>query len=75
MASLTQGTWVWANSGGWWRTEKPGVLQSMGWQRVRHDLATEQQQPGPGGMELSPKIIAKDIGQVCVLGENVGFRD
>ena len=51
------------------------MLQSMGSQRVRHDLATEQQQPGPGGMELSPKIIAKDIGQVCVLGENVGFRD
>ena len=23
---------------------KPGVLQSMGWQRVGHDLATEQQQ-------------------------------
>ena len=22
---------------------KPGVLQSMGWQRVRHDLTTEQQ--------------------------------
>ena len=26
-----------------WRTEEPGVLQSMGLQRVRHDLATEQQ--------------------------------
>ena len=25
-------------------TGKPGVLQSMGSQRVRHDLATEQQQ-------------------------------
>ena len=24
-------------------TEEPGVLQSMGLQRVRHDLATEQQ--------------------------------
>ena len=24
---------------------KPGVLQSMGLQRVRHDLATKQQQP------------------------------
>ena len=29
--------------GKWWRTEKPGVLQSMGLQRVRDDLATEQQ--------------------------------
>ena len=43
MASLTQWTWVWANSR-WWRTGKPGVLQSMGSQRVRHNLATEQQQ-------------------------------
>ena len=27
----------------WWRTGKPGVLQSMGSPRVRHDWATEQQ--------------------------------
>ena len=43
-ASLTQWTWVSAHSGRWWRTAKPGVPQSMGSQRVRHDLATEQQQ-------------------------------
>ena len=30
MASLTQWTWVWASSRRWWRTGKPGVLQSMG---------------------------------------------
>ena len=42
MASLTQWTRVWANSGRWWRTGKPGVLQSMGSQRVSHDWATEQ---------------------------------
>ena len=30
-----------ASSGRWWRTGKPGVLQSMGSQRVRHDWATE----------------------------------
>ena len=36
--------WVWANSGRCWRTGKPGVLQSMESQRVRHDLTTEQQQ-------------------------------
>ena len=29
MASPTQWTWVWASSGRWWRTGKPGVLQSM----------------------------------------------
>ena len=42
MASPTQWTWVWAGSGRWWRTGKPGVLQSMGSQRVRHDWATGQ---------------------------------
>ena len=36
MASLTQWTWVWASSRNWWWTRKPGVLQSMGSQRVRH---------------------------------------
>ena len=41
MASLTQWTWVWVNSGSWWWTEKPGVLQSMLLQRVGHDWATE----------------------------------
>ena len=40
MASLTQWTWVWVNSGIWWWTGSPGVLQSMGSQRVRHDWAT-----------------------------------
>ena len=41
MASLTQWTWVWASSRSWWRPGKPGMLQSMGLQRVRHDWATE----------------------------------
>ena len=41
MASLTQWTWVWVNSGSWWWTGRPGVLQSMGLQRVGHDWATE----------------------------------
>ena len=41
MASLTQWTWVWVSSGSWWWTGKPGVLQSMGSQRVRHDWVTE----------------------------------
>ena len=41
MASLTQWTWVWVNSGSWWWTGMPGVLQSMGSQRVVYDWATE----------------------------------
>ena len=43
MASPTQRTWAWANSGRKWRTGKPGVLQSTGSQRVGHNLANEQQ--------------------------------
>ena len=41
MASPTQWTWVWVSSGRWWRTGKPGVLQSMGSQRFQHDWGTE----------------------------------
>ena len=41
MASLSWWTWVWVRSGSWWWTGKPGVLQSMGSQRVGHDWATE----------------------------------
>ena len=41
MASRTQWTWVWVNSGSWWWTGRPGELQSMGSQRVGHDWATE----------------------------------
>ena len=41
MASLTQWTWVWASSGSWWWTWKPGMLQSMGSQRVGHNWATK----------------------------------
>ena len=41
MASLIRWTWVWASSGSWWWTGKPGMLQSMGLQRVRHDWPTE----------------------------------
>ena len=41
MASPTQWTWVWANSGSWWWTGRPGVLRFMRSQRVRYDWATE----------------------------------
>ena len=40
-ASPTRWTWVWASSGSWWWTGKPGMLQFMGSQRVEHDWATE----------------------------------
>ena len=40
-ASPTQYTWVWVGSGCWWWTGRPGVLQSMGAQRLGHGWASE----------------------------------
>ena len=37
MASSTQWTWVWVDSGSWWWTGRPGMLRFMGSQRVRHN--------------------------------------
>ena len=41
MASPTRWTCVWVDSGSWWWTGRPGMLQFMGSQRVGHDWATE----------------------------------
>ena len=41
MTSPTQRTLIWVSSASWWWTGKPGVLQSMGLQRVEHDWAAE----------------------------------
>ena len=41
MASPTQWTWVWVDSGRWWWTGRPGMLQFMGLQKVGHDWVTE----------------------------------
>ena len=41
MALRTLWTWVWVSFRSWWWTEKPGVLQSPGSQRVGHHWATE----------------------------------
>ena len=41
MASPTRWTWVWVNSGSWWWTRRPSMLQFMGSQRVGHNWATE----------------------------------
>ena len=39
IASPIQWTWTWANSGRWWGTGRPGLLQSMGSHRVGQDWA------------------------------------
>ena len=41
MASPTQWTWVWVNSGSWWWTGRPDMLWFMGLKRVGHDWVTE----------------------------------
>ena len=41
MALPTQWMWTWVNSGSWWLTGRPGMLQSIGLQKVWHDWATE----------------------------------
>ena len=42
MASPTQWTWVWVDSGSCWWTGRPGELQFMGSQRVRHNWDTTE---------------------------------
>ena len=54
MASLTQWTWVWVDSGSWWWTGKPDVLRFMGLQRVWHDWATELNWTEQGTWVWSP---------------------
>jgi len=44
VASLMQWTWTRSSFVRWWGTGRPGMLQSMGLQRVGHDWVTEQQQ-------------------------------
>ena len=41
MALPTQWTWVWASCRSWWWIGKPGMLQSLGSQRVRHNCMTQ----------------------------------
>ena len=41
MASPTQWTWVWVDSGSWWWTGRPGVLWFIASQRITHDWVTK----------------------------------
>ena len=56
MASPTQWTWVWLSSGSWWWTGRPGVLQFMGSQRVRHGWSDWTE------LNLVPKFLLASIG-------------
>ena len=51
----SDGTWLWVKSGSWWWTGRPGMLQFMGSQRVRHYWVTElnwTELMGPEAMTL-----------------------
>ena len=65
MVSPTQWTCIWVNSRSSWWTGKPGVLQSMGLQRVKHDWATElnwlRVRNNPGFVKFEAYVILKKI--------------
>ena len=76
MASPVQWTWTLANSGRWYGRGRPGLLQSMGSQRVRHDLATEQQHYHSWGFHLhdlitSPKLITSQYPHIWRIGFSI----
>ena len=75
MASLNRWTWVWASSGSWWWTGRPGLLQSMGSQTVRRDWATElirvNHVPKPGLQDI---LFNKVIMSVPVKGHQPWWK-
>ena len=67
MASPMWWTWVWVGSGSWWWTGKPGVLQSMGSQRVGHNWVTELKDDHVSILELCVYCMAYQRG-LCRYG-------
>ena len=62
MASPTWRTWVWVNSRSWWWTGRPGMLRSMGSQRVGHDWATELNWLLTGGFATAASLASLPSG-------------
>ena len=69
MASPTQWTWVWVNSGSWWWTGRPGVRWFMGLQRVGHDWEIELSDwlGKTTTSKLQPKLVQPKQNQVLVV--------
>ena len=63
MASWTQWARIWVSSGSWWWTAKPGMLRSMGSQRVGHSWVTELSWLGT----LFPGSFCHGASRRCVL--------
>ena len=59
-----------SNSGSWWWTVRPSMLQSMGSQRVRHDWATELKQCEGWSYH---QLRREEKAGVCVSGGVSGF--
>ena len=77
MASLTQWTWDRANSGRQWRSGNPGVLQSMGLQRVGHDSGIKNSDSPGGSVVKDPPAnagAAGDTGSIPGSGRSPGGR-
>ena len=70
LSSSTRWTWVWVNSRSWWWTGRPGVLQFMGLQRVRHNWATELNWTEQGYKLVHFKITYHWINIVSSMGGN-----
>ena len=69
MASPTW-TWVWASSGSWWRTWKPGMLQSMWLQTWLSDwTTTPTYSPARNDMFRTTGDICIWTGQYVILGK------
>ena len=69
MASPTQWTQVWVTSGSWWWTGRPGVLQSMGSQRVGHNWATQLNWTEKKRKERFAKNKTKTLGKDTIKSE------
>ena len=81
MASPTQWTRVWASSGRRCRTGKPGVLQPLGSQRLRHDSATKRQRQRRGDRQWAVRLIflrtldgrgSRQLGEASVTAPGAG---
>ena len=80
MASSSQWMWLWARSGIWGRTGKPGVLQTMGPQRGRHDWVNEEQQDSWWMCHFKKKVIYfllhwvfAAFSQLCIVAVSGGY--
>ena len=68
MASSTQWRWVWVNSGSWWWTGRPGVLQSMGHKELdtAEQLNWTEGLPGDSVVKNPPAIIGMWVRSLCM---------